>query len=82
MKLHEALHEARVIAGLSQVDLAAKLGKETSGNSFVSVYEAGKRDPSGRIIAAWARATGTTITTDGNAWRGEIKKPKRGESSV
>lgn len=54
------LRAARLAAGLSQMDLCAKLGW---GKGRISDYEAGYQAINPRLLEQWAQALGLTLTT-------------------
>ncbi len=68
MKAAGLLREARTAAGLSQAELADKAGVT---QSVISVYEAGRRQPSVPTLAALVAATGFELDLS-------IGKPRRG----
>lgn len=68
MKAGRLLREARTAAGLSQAKLAQKAGVT---QSVISVYEAGRRQPSVPTLAALIAATGYELSLS-------VGKPRRG----
>lgn len=68
MKAASLLREARTAAGLSQAELAQKAGVT---QSVISVYEAGRRQPSVPTLTALIAATGYELDLS-------IGKPRRG----
>jgi predicted nucleotidyltransferase/DNA-binding XRE family transcriptional regulator len=68
MKAASLLREARTAAGLSQAELAQKAGVT---QSVISVYEAGRRQPSVPTLTALIAATGYELGLS-------IGKPRRG----
>lgn len=68
MKAASLLREARTAAGMSQAQLADKAGVT---QSVISVYEAGRRQPSVPTLAALVAATGFELDLS-------IGKPRRG----
>lgn len=68
MKAGSLLREARTAAGLSQSELARKCGV---AQSVISVYEAGRRQPSVPTLAALIAATGYELELS-------VGKPRRG----
>ncbi len=59
-EITQQLYEMRTTAGLTQAQLAKKLGWVTDGKSSgnVSKYENGKRQPNWDLLARWAQACG------------------------
>lgn len=68
MKAASLLREARTAAGLSQMELAQKAGVT---QSVISVYEAGRRQPSVPTLTALIAATGYELDLS-------IGRPRRG----
>ena len=68
MKAASLLREARTAAGLSQAELAQRSGVT---QSVISVYEAGRRQPSVPTLTALIAATGYELGLS-------ISKPRRG----
>lgn len=68
MKAASLLREARTAAGLSQTELGQKCGVT---QSVISVYEAGRRQPSVATLTALIAATGYELDLS-------IVKPRRG----
>ena len=68
MKAASLLREARTAAGLSQAELAQRCG---TTQSVISVYEAGRRQPSVPTLVALIAATGYELDLT-------IGKPRRG----
>jgi len=62
MKAASLLREARTVAGLSQAELAQKAGVT---QSVISVYEAGRRQPSVPTLTALIAATGYELDLSG-----------------
>lgn len=71
----EQLRAARIAAGLSQKDLAAKLGWS---QKRICQYEAGYQAINPRILDRWAHALGLTITTKPQAADQEKDEPATG----
>lgn len=69
MTIHEAITCARTSAGLSEQELAIKLGyKGRTAYSNVVRYETGKREPGAGVIARIGEATGFFIGAYLNEW--------------
>ena len=68
MKAASLLHQARTAAGLSQAELAQKAGVT---QSVISVYEAGRRQPSVPTLTALIAASGFELDLS-------IGKPRQG----
>lgn len=58
MTIYERIKELRIAAGMSQYDLAKKVGYE--GRSAISKVEAGQRDISQSMIEKYAKALNVT----------------------
>lgn len=69
MTIHEAIKHARTSAGLSEQELAVKLGyKGRTAYSNIVRYESGERTPGADLIERIATATGFVIATNGEGW--------------
>ena len=65
MKINEAIKSARDQSGLTQVELAEKIGNSQSG---ITKLENGHRMPSGETISRIEQATGVSILPYQGEW--------------
>jgi transcriptional regulator with XRE-family HTH domain len=66
MEMHEILRQRRIDMGLSQRELAVKLG--TSSQSMISEWESGIADPVYRNMVRWADALGVVLVPTNKEW--------------
>lgn len=68
----ELLREGRILLGVTQVELAAKVGVPQSA---IVNYEAGKRKPSIEVLERWADELGYEVVQSGV----EIRPKRKGK---
>ncbi|MGG7509424.1 helix-turn-helix domain-containing protein [Plantibacter sp. YIM 135249] len=70
--LSDRLKKARLLAGLEQAELAARIG---ASRTSISNYETGRNEPTVSVFVAWSRVTGAPLE-----WLAEGVKPKTAPS--